>query len=172
MARLAPLNSLLGSYLGAALGRDENRIAAVVTVAIAAGVLIFTFVPQRGDVSIDFDRLEPRRRHEITLEGFLLAPKRGWILGDARGTVVVHRRLPAQVEIEVGARRTRPGAPPTRVLVEYGGVEHALVFDAEHLVARARFEAARPSRRISFELEPDGGLQLTRVRVSSGGAAR
>jgi len=172
MARPARSNTLFRSYLGAALGRDENRIAAVVTLAIAAGVLLFTFVPQRGEVSIDFERLQPREQGQITLEGFLFAPRQGWIVAADRGDLIFHRRLPADVEIEIGARRTRSDAPATRVSVAYGGVEHALDFEADHLVARARFEAASPSRRVSFRLEEGAGLQLASVRVIPAGAAR
>ena len=167
-----------GSYLGMAWGRDENRIAAAVTVVVVLAVLAWTATPASAPISVDFRDLQPRSDHTITLSGFIRAPQKGWRLLGEHGEVVFHRRLPARFELEVETLRTDIEAPtgaPATLVVSHGGATRALRFDRRDTTAHATFDRASDppadtrgpaSRTLAFDVPPGAGLQLVAVRVT------
>jgi len=182
MTRPSRSDLLPNSYLGAALGRNENRIAATITTAITIVVLLWTFVPMQHGVTVDFRTLGLGSDYHVAFEGFVLTPKKGWrFIGDT-GDVIFYRPLPASIEVEVEVWRTNENARPVSLSIGYAGVEREITFDgteneAENrhekvTSARVTFEAPRASRRLSFDLPPNAGLHLSSLRISPTGLPR
>ena len=88
-------------------------------------------MPIQHGGTVDFRTLDLRSNYHVALEGFMLAPKRGWrFIGDS-GDVIFYLRLSASIEIEVW--RLSENVRPASVSIGYADVEREITFgENEH----------------------------------------
>jgi hypothetical protein len=161
MQRTKPSSGFRDSAIAAAWGRQENRIAAVVTVAVAVAVATISQIPLEPGFSLD---LRVRSGYDLARSasfiGFEEPSERGRAL-DPHARVVLNRPLPRRFVLELEG-----SAPSESELLEVrvGSSRHRAAFGSDSGSHAIAVQNTAGAREIEF-LRSRAGAGVTLLRI-------